>query len=57
VSPIGWSYALGVWGYALAWLLVNSALKIATYRLIHLEHAPEAGHLARMGAPLHPLGG
>jgi H+-transporting ATPase len=57
VSPIGWSYALGVWGYALAWLLVNSALKIATYRLIHLEHAPEARHLARMGAPLHPLGG
>jgi H+-transporting ATPase len=57
VAPIGWTNALGVWVYAIAWLLANSALKIATYRLLRLEHAPQARHLARVDAALQPFAG
>ncbi len=32
--PIGWSWALLVWGYALVWFLVNDRVKLAGYRLI-----------------------
>jgi H+-transporting ATPase len=34
MPPIGWGWALAVWGYALAWFLVNDRLKLATYRII-----------------------
>jgi H+-transporting ATPase len=33
MSPIGWKWALIVWGYALAWFLVNDRVKIAAYRI------------------------
>jgi len=56
VAPIGWTMALAVWGYALAWLLVNSAIKMAAWRLLRLEHAPQARHLARVAARLQPFG-
>ncbi len=32
MAPIGWGWALFIWGYALAWLLVNDRVKIAAYR-------------------------
>ena len=31
MAPIGWSWALFVWGYALAWFLVNDRVKLAAY--------------------------
>jgi len=34
MSPIGWAWALGVWGYALAWLLINDRVKLAAYRIL-----------------------
>ncbi len=34
LSPIGWKYALLVWGYALAWFVVNDFIKIWTYRYL-----------------------
>jgi H+-transporting ATPase len=34
VTPIGWSKALLVWAYALAWFLINSAAKIAGFRVL-----------------------
>jgi len=34
MTPIGWRWALAVWGYALAWFLVNDRIKLATYRII-----------------------
>ncbi|MEX6507601.1 plasma-membrane proton-efflux P-type ATPase [Jiella sp. M17.18] len=37
VTPIGWTYAAGVWIYALAWLPVESLLALAVRRL--LDHA------------------
>ena len=34
VTPIGWEYALWIWAYALAWFLVNDAIKMWTYRIL-----------------------
>jgi H+-transporting ATPase len=33
MMPIGWGWALFVWGYALAWFLVNDRLKLLAYRV------------------------
>ncbi len=37
VSPIGWRYAFLIWGYALAWFVVNDYFKIWTYRMLRKE--------------------
>ena len=34
MTPIGWHWALLVWGYALFWFLVNDGVKLAAYRLL-----------------------
>jgi H+-transporting ATPase len=33
MTPLGWRWALFVWGYALAWFLVNDRVKLLAYRL------------------------
>jgi H+-transporting ATPase len=33
MAPIGWGWALFVWGYAFAWFLVNDGVKRAAYRV------------------------
>jgi H+-transporting ATPase len=33
MAPIGWGWALFVWGYALAWFLVNDRVKLVAYRI------------------------
>ena len=33
MPPIGWSWALMVWGYSLAWFLVNDRVKLLAYRI------------------------
>ena len=33
MAPIGWHWALVVWGYALAWFLVNDRIKLAAYKV------------------------
>jgi len=33
MPAIGWDWALGVWGYALAWFFVNDRVKVAAYRV------------------------
>jgi H+-transporting ATPase len=33
MPAIGWGWALVVWGYALAWFLVNDRVKLAVYRI------------------------
>jgi H+-transporting ATPase len=32
MTPLGWGWALFVWGYALAWFLVNDRVKLIAYR-------------------------
>jgi H+-transporting ATPase len=34
VTPLGWYWALLVWGYALAWALVNDRVKLMAYRIL-----------------------
>jgi H+-transporting ATPase len=34
ITPIGWEYALWMWAYALAWFVVNDAIKAGVYRLL-----------------------
>jgi H+-transporting ATPase len=34
VTPLGWYWALLVWGYALAWAFVNDRVKLLTYRIL-----------------------
>jgi H+-transporting ATPase len=33
MMPIGWGWGLAVWGYALAWFLINDRVKLAAYRI------------------------
>jgi len=33
MTPLGWGWALSVWGYALVWFLVNDRLKLLAYRI------------------------
>jgi H+-transporting ATPase len=39
MSPIGWGLALLVWGYALAWFLVNDQIKLAVFRFLDRKNA------------------
>jgi H+-transporting ATPase len=34
MTPLGWVWALFVWGYALAWFLVNDRVKLLTYWIL-----------------------
>ena len=34
MTPLGWDWALFVWGYALAWFLVNDCVKLLAYRIL-----------------------
>ena len=34
MMPIGWKWAFLIWGYALAWFLVNDRVKLAAYRIV-----------------------
>jgi H+-transporting ATPase len=33
MTPLGWGWALFVWGYALAWFLLNDRVKLIAYRI------------------------
>jgi H+-transporting ATPase len=37
MTPIGWGWALLVWGYALAWFLFNDRVKLAAYRIFDVR--------------------
>jgi len=42
VTPLAWYWALLVWGWALAWFLVNDRAKLLTYWLLDRVRADEA---------------
>ena len=42
MAPIGWSWAIVVWGYALAWFLLTDQIKQFAYRIIE---GPASGWL------------
>jgi H+-transporting ATPase len=50
-DALGWGWALFVWGYALAWFLVNDRVKLLAYRICD---AIEAAALAKRPIDLKP---
>jgi H+-transporting ATPase len=51
MTPLGWGWALFVWGYALAWFLVNDRVKLLAYRVFDPTAAPL---LAKMPVDVTP---
>ncbi len=51
MTPLGWGWAAFVWGYALAWFLVNDRVKLLAYRVFDPTEAPL---LARKPVDLTP---
>ncbi len=51
MTPLGWGWALSVWGYALVWFLVNDRLKLLAYRVFDPTAAPL---LAKIPADVTP---
>jgi H+-transporting ATPase len=41
MTPLGWGWALFVWGYALAWFLLNDRVKLLAYRILDRGKAKE----------------
>ena len=39
MTPLGWGWALFVWGYALAWFLLNDRIKLLAYRVFDPTNA------------------
>jgi H+-transporting ATPase len=40
MTPLGWGWALFVWGYALVWFLLNDRLKLLAYRILDPTKSP-----------------
>ena len=47
MTPLGWGWALFVWGYALAWFLLNDRVKLLAYRFLD----PVAAHTPSSSDP------
>jgi len=45
MTPLGWEYAGIVWGYALAWFLVNDRVKLLAYRIFDSPKAAAAAKI------------
>jgi H+-transporting ATPase len=50
MPPIGWGWAALVWGYALAWFLVNDAIKLAAYKVFDHDQKTLLEHILRRPA-------
>jgi H+-transporting ATPase len=57
MTPIGWVYALAVWGYSLAWFIVNDLVKLGVYQLVLHGPAHHRRHIARVATTLHSTRG
>jgi H+-transporting ATPase len=54
MSPISWRWALLIWGYALAWFVLNDFIKLAAYQVFDRR---EKGLLGKVGtAAAHQMG-
>jgi H+-transporting ATPase len=40
MTPLGWGWALFVWGYAIVWFLVSDRVKLVAYRIFDPTKAP-----------------
>ncbi len=51
MTPLGWGWALFVWGYALVWFLVSDRVKLAAYRIFDPVAAPLLGKVPADATP------
>jgi H+-transporting ATPase len=51
MTPLGWGWALFVWGYALAWFLVNDRVKLLAYWVLDSTAAKSAPTVRSEPAP------
>ena len=51
MTPLGWGWALFVWGYALAWFLVNDRVKLLAYWILDSRAAKSAPNVQSEPAP------
>jgi H+-transporting ATPase len=51
VTPLGWYWALLVWGYALAWALVNDRAKLLTYWVLDALQAKRTSRVKSLAKP------
>ena len=51
MTPLGWGWALFVWGYALAWFLVNDRVKLIAYWALDRIAARSASNAGTEAAP------
>jgi H+-transporting ATPase len=52
MTPIGWGWALCVWGYALVWFLVSDRVKLLAYRIFDPVKKADAKLQAKVEARL-----
>ncbi len=45
MTPLGWGWALFVWGYALAWFLLTDRVKLLAYRIIDPVKRKASSHV------------
>ena len=51
MTPLGWGWAPFVWGYALAWFLVNDRVKLLAYRILDPPRADQEPALNSKASP------
>jgi H+-transporting ATPase len=51
MTPLGWGWALFVWGYALAWFLVNDRVKLLAYWILDATASKSAPNVKSEPAP------
>ena len=52
MTPLGWGWALFVWGYALVWFLLNDRVKLIAYRVLDRTAAKSAPNVRPDTAPV-----
>ena len=48
MEPIGWTYALAIWGYALLWFFINDIMKVQLVRQLDLRQPEQETYLMRI---------
>jgi H+-transporting ATPase len=56
MAPLGWGYAGIVWGYALAWFLVNDRIKLLTYKVLDGSKPQVKSNVAAVDRKADPRG-
>ena len=51
MTPLGWGWALFVWGYALVWFLVNDRVKLLAYRVFDSTAAKSSPNVNSEAVP------